>query len=35
MNKLEEKTRIANDLETRLKAAIAEKETSVQMVSVL
>ena len=35
MNKLEEKTRIANDLENRLKAAIAEKETSVQMVTVL
>ena len=35
MNKLEEKTRIANDLEGRLKAALAEKDTAVQMVSVL
>ena len=35
MNKLEEKTRIANDLEDRLKAALAEKDTAVQMVSVL
>ena len=35
MNKLEEKTRITTDLEGRLRAAIAEKDTAVQMVSVL